>query len=133
MSGIGWKADEAAIQRSMTENVDPQKLFQRVKELWPHSVEFGDDPLIALNAIYWPLEERLRDDDEWLNLGAWAFHQGLHEIAEVVAANSQSTISPREVKFSTFDRWIRFNLEGDHSWAEELAEWLSKQPRSAVR
>ena len=135
MSDLGWKADDAAIQRSMAENVDPQELFQRVKELWPQSVEFGDDPLVALNAIYWPLEERLGDDDDddWLNLGAWAFHQGLHEIAEVVAANSQAAISPREMRFSAFDRWIRFNLEGDDSWAEELAEWLSKQQRSAVR
>jgi len=122
-----WKADEAAIQRSMAENVDPQELFQRVKELRPQSVEFGDDPLVALNAIYWPLEERLGDDDEWIGLGAWAFHQGLREIAEVVAANSKSTIAPREMRFSTFDRWIRFNLERDDSWAEELAEWLSKQ------
>lgn len=66
MSENRWKADEAAIQRSMAENVDPQELFQRVKELWPQSVEFGDDPLVALNAIYWPLEERLGDDDEWI-------------------------------------------------------------------
>jgi hypothetical protein len=56
MSENRWKADEAAIQRSMAENVDPQELVQRVKELWPQSVEFGDDPLVALNAIYWPLE-----------------------------------------------------------------------------
>lgn len=112
----------------MAESVDPRELFQRVMELWPLSVVLGDDPLVALNAIYWPLEERLgNNDDEWLSLGAWAFHQGLHEMAEVVAANTGSTVSSREMRFSTFDRWIRFNLEGDDSWAEELAEWLSKR------
>ena len=131
---IGWKTDDAALQRRMAESVDPRELFQRVKGLWPQSVVFGDDPLVVLNAIFWPLEERLgNDDDEWLSLGAWAFHQGIHEMAEVVAANSESTVSPREMRFSTFDRWIRFNLEGDNSWAEELAEWLSKRERSAVR
>lgn len=128
MTVWGWKADDAVLQRGMAESVDPRELFQRVKELWPLSVVLGDDPLVALNAIYWPLEERLgNNDDEWLSLGAWAFHQGLHEMAEVVAANTGSTVSSREMRFSTFDRWIRFNLEGDDSWAEELAEWLSKR------
>ena len=110
----------------MPKSIVPLELFQRVKNLWPRSVELGNDPLKALSDIYWPIDEILADDDDWLRLGIWAFHQGLYEIAEV-AANSASTIVPRDMEFSTFDRWMRFNLEADDDWAEELAEWQAKQ------
>ena len=98
----------------MPKSIDPRELFRRVKELWPLSVEFGDDPQEALNAIYWPLEERLGHDDEWLSLGAWAFHQSTSKFE---ADESRSTLDIKQVPFETFDHYMRMNLE-DPSWDE---------------
>ncbi|ATI81010.1 hypothetical protein [Sphingobium yanoikuyae] len=48
--------------------IDPQELFDRVKQLWPAEV-----PILANeeNDIYWSLEKRLGDDD-WMQIAAWS-------------------------------------------------------------
>ena len=96
----------------MPEKVDPRKLFERVKDLWPESVEFSDDPQKAVNELYWPLEECLGHHDEWLSLGAWAFYQATSKFA---AEKDRSALTFSEVPFETFDRYMRMNL-ADASW-----------------
>jgi hypothetical protein len=107
----------------MIDLIDPQALFERVKRLWPSSLELGDDPQQALNDIYWPLRERLGEDDEWLSLGAWAFHQSLFEqVSDMRQSNGASRVSEL-VPFAVFDRNMMENL-ADDSWAEVRAAYV---------
>ena len=70
----------------------------------------------ALNNIYWPLEERLNDADDWTQLAAWAFHQALWELAGSRGGVGEATLRPADVSFEAFDRWMKKNLS-DETWA----------------
>jgi hypothetical protein len=100
------------------------ELFERAKALWPEPVPHAGDKRQALNKVYWPLEERLGCEDEWLGLAAWAFHQSFweHAISEGVA--DSSTLSPADVPFSIFDRYMQENLQDD-SWADERTQYFT--------
>lgn len=101
--------------------VDPHVLFQRVKALWPQRLVLGNNPFQALNDIYWPLEDSIGHDDEWLSLGAWAFHQSICECVDN-AELSDCSLDIDDVPFLVFDRNMRKNLSDD-SWSEERADY----------
>lgn len=108
----------------MVRLIDPHALFERVKELWPPSLELGSDPLQTLNDFYWPLSERLGEDDEWLSLGAWAFHQSLREQISTKGQSSDAALLRDGVPFSVFDRNMIENL-ADDSWSQVRAAYVS--------
>lgn len=99
-----------------------RELFERARALWPQPVPHTGDKRQALNEVYWPLEERLGCEDEWLSLAAWAFHQSFCEHAVSVGVASGSILSPADVPFSIFDRYMRENLQ-DESWADERTQY----------
>jgi hypothetical protein len=104
--------------------IDPHTLFERVKRLWPSSLELGSDPHQTLNDIYWPLSEKLGEDDEWLRLGAWAFHQSLWEQISNIPPPTGTSLVTDLVPFSVFDRNMMENLSDD-SWAEDRADYVT--------
>lgn len=106
--------------------IDPQALFQRVKGFWPQTLVLGAQPLQTLNEIYWPLDGQF--GDEWLNLGAWAFHQSLCEWVRE-AELSDCSLDIDGVAFLVFDRQMRENL-ADESWSEDRADYGS-MPQAA--
>ncbi len=108
----------------MVRLIDPHALFERVKELWPPSLELGCNPLQTLNDFYWPLSERLGEDDEWLSLGAWAFHQSLWEQISTKGQSSNDALLRDGVPFSVFDRNMMENLAED-SWSQVRAAYVS--------
>ena len=97
------------------------ELFERARALWPQPIPRARDKHSALNEVYWPIEERLGHEDEWLNLAAWAFHQSLWEYAVSAGVADSSTLSPTDVPFSTFDR---YNLQ-DESWSDERTQYFT--------
>ncbi|WP_156360116.1 hypothetical protein [Sphingomonas sp. Leaf10] len=96
--------------------MDKVELFERVRILWPKRIEIEDSN--ALWRVYKCIEEFAPDDDHWLQLAAWAFHQALHAYADRVRSEDCLTISPENVFFEEFDRRMRFNL-ADESWEME--------------
>ena len=107
--------------------MDKQALLNRVKSLWPDAITLhsngGQD---ALNNIYWPIEARLEDDgDEWTQLGAWAFHQSLWELAETSIDAGRLVLRPKDVSLEAFDRCMKSNLS-DESWSKVRGEYDAK-------
>lgn len=100
------------------------ELFERARALWPEPIPHTGDKLEALNEAYWPLEERLGHEDEWLSLAAWAFHQSLWEHVVSAGVADSPILSPSDVPFSTFDRYMRENLQ-DVSWSDERAYYFT--------
>ena len=103
----------------MARPIDPQALFERVKGFWPQTIVLGAQALQTLNDIYWPLDDQF--DDEWLNLGAWAFHQSLWEWVSK-AELSDCSLDIDGMTFLVFDRHMRENL-ADVSWSEDRADY----------
>ena len=101
--------------------IDKSDLFESTKALWPETLDLPATD--AANYIYWANERTLPVDDNWRQVALWAFHQGLADLEKDAIANGVSKISPRNLDFSTFDKWMRFNLEGDDEWATERIEW----------
>jgi len=100
--------------------MDKQALLDQVKSLWPDAITLRPDDAgqSALNNIYWPVEERLAADaEEWLQVGAWAFHQALGELARSKVAAGLLSVRPSELSFEAFDHWMRKNL-ADETWSE---------------
>ena len=101
--------------------IDKHDLFESTKSLWPETVELSARD--ATNRVYWMNESAFSLGDNWRQIALWAFHQGVAELEERAIADGVSTISPHDIEFSTFDKWMRFNLEGDDGWAAERIEW----------
>lgn len=111
--------------------MDKLALFERVKALWPESLDLAydishrqdGDGIRALNEAYWPLDERLIDEgDEWMGLAAWAFHQSLWDLAEKCISEGDETLRPAGITFHAFDANMRANL-ADDEWADFRAEY----------
>lgn len=94
--------------------IDPQDLFDRVKQLWPTEVPIlGNDQ----NDIYWSLEKLLGGDD-WMQLAAWSFHQALEKCAKAAFAEGREALLISTVTVADFDANMRENLKHG-SWAED--------------
>ena len=106
----------------MVHPTNPRVLFERVKALWPTSLALGSDPLKTLNDVYWPLERELGNADEWLSLGAWAFHQSLWQWITHSHACAGTVVMMADAPFSVFDHCMRENL-ADECWSEERAAY----------
>ena len=102
----------------------PRELFERVRSLWPdavvlkdHSNQDGDNALWSLVHTYEAIERDIEDDD-WLALAAWAFHQALTELAMLKLSAGEQVVMPASVTLASFDRDMRANLDDD-SWTIE--------------
>ncbi|MEJ7926385.1 hypothetical protein WG908_06380 [Sphingobium sp. AN641] len=94
--------------------IDPQDLFDRVKQLWPAEVPIlGNEQ----NDIYWSLEKRLGDDD-WMQIAAWSFHQALEKYAKAAFAQGRETLLTSAVTVIDFEANVRENLRHE-SWSED--------------
>lgn len=101
--------------------IDKLGLFENTKALWPKTINLSAPD--ATHNIYWKNERSISADDAWQQVAMWAFHQSLGELERKAVAEGASAISPHGLEFATFDKWMRFNLEGDDSWAAEQNEW----------
>lgn len=102
----------------------PRELFERVRSLWPdavvlkaHSNGVGDTPLWSLVHTYEAIERDI-ENDNWLDLAAWAFHQALTELATAKLSAGEQIVMPASVTLASFDWEMRANLD-DGSWAIE--------------
>jgi hypothetical protein len=94
--------------------IDPQELFDRVKQLWPAEVSIlGNEQ----NDIYWSLEERL-GDDEWMQIAAWSFHQALEKSAKTAFAQGKEVLLTSAITVTDFDENVRENLKHE-SWSAD--------------
>ena len=96
--------------------IDPEELFDRVKQLWPAEV-----PILANeeNDIYWSLEKRLGDDD-WMQIAAWSFHQAVEKYAKAAFAQGKQTLLTSSITVTDFDANMRENLNHE--------SWLADRP-----
>lgn len=101
--------------------IDKHDLFESTKAHWPETLDLSATD--AVNNIYWAIERTVSVEDNWRQVALWAFHQGLANLEKDAIAKGVSKISPRDLDFSNFDQWMRFNLEGDDGWATERIEW----------
>lgn len=72
-----------------------------------------------------PVVERTQND-EWIQLANWAFHQALWALAKGTV--TERIIRREDVTFDMFDYWMRSNLS-DESWEEERREYEDSPPR----
>jgi hypothetical protein len=106
-------------------------LLNDARLLWPPTLNLDDAVLNegevlaipSLVAAYDAIEERIGEDNDWAQLGAWAFHQALWSEAVAALRAGQRTISSGRVSFEAFDEKMRENLN-DPSWTEERGEYL---------
>ena len=103
--------------------IDRIALFENTKSLWPTIVMVSDNPN-ATHEIYRANEDAFSKDDDWRQLGLWAFHQALAEHEKRALAKGLP-LHPREVAFDEFDTRMRANLNGDDCWLAERAEYES--------
>ncbi|NWK94963.1 hypothetical protein DM806_04615 [Sphingobium lactosutens] len=94
--------------------IDPQELFDRVKQLWPAEVSILEN---EQNDIYWSLEKRLGDDD-WMQVAAWSFHQALEKCAKEAFAQGKEVLLTSSVTVDDFDANVRKNLKHE-SWSAD--------------
>lgn len=109
-------------------------LFDRVSALWPDAIVLrrenidGDgEPLWSLVHTYEAIEDEI-DEDEWLELGIWAFHQALTDIAEANLSHGKHVVLSSSVSLAAFDNHMRANL-ADESWASEREMYVSPDSR----
>ena len=93
-------------------SIDPQELFGSVRSFWPETLP--SDPQ-QQNAIYWSFEDSITDD--WLSVGAWAFHQAMSDAHGRLTAAGRQLQSASEVTFEEFNQRMHDNL-ADEAWAE---------------
>lgn len=103
--------------------MDPRQLFARSRTLWPDMILLRSErdweegqPIRTIVHIYDAIEDQVESDD-WLSLGAWAFHQALTTLARHKIAAGNHDLRPSDVTFEAFDRFMRLNL-ADPSWTE---------------
>ncbi|WP_434404270.1 hypothetical protein [Sphingobium sp. DN12] len=94
--------------------IDPQEMFDRVKQLWPAEVPIlGNEQ----NDIYWSLERRL-GDDHWMQIAAWSFHQAVEKYAKAAFAQGKETLLTSSITVTDFDANMRGNLNHE-SWSAD--------------
>lgn len=99
-------------------------LFNRTKKLWPLEINLSgqsfDDRFVkggqVLNEIYYRIESSLDENDDWMQISSWAFHQAL----SVTFRGESGGISIDEVSFELYERMMLENLNGDECWQAEL-------------
>lgn len=100
--------------------VDKLALFETTKALWPATVRVSENPN-ATNEIYQANEKAFPQNDDWRQLGLWAFHQALADHAKRALAKGLP-LYPHDVAFDEFDAWMRANLNDD-CWSDQRAEY----------
>ncbi|MHA6723177.1 hypothetical protein [Sphingomonas sp. RS2018] len=103
--------------------IDKAALFEATRALWPHSVRVSDPN--EAHEIYRALEHAFPQDDDWRQLALWSFHQALGGYEKCAIAKGLPRVDPCDVTFAEFDRWMRWNLNGDDCWLDRRAEYES--------
>lgn len=110
-----------------------QQLLDRTKARWPDVIHLEragsatnatDTALQILYELYRAIEDSIKDDDDWNQLGVWAFHQALWTYA-IERVSSGDTAIPRDaISLAAFDVRMQDNL-ADESWASFRDEYLN--------
>lgn len=103
--------------------IDKIALFETTKALWPAILRLSNNPS-ATHEIYRANEDAFSQNDDWLQLGIWAFHQALADHEKRALAKGLP-LYPHEVAFDEFDTWMRANLNNDDCWLDQRAEYES--------
>ncbi len=111
--------------------MEPRQLFELVRALWPDLIILKTDAdrkdgeaIWSVVHVYDAVEVVVQDDD-WLTVGAWSFHQAITELARLKIRDGAATVDPAEVSFEAFDANMRENL-ADSSWTEERSLYGSR-------
>src|SRR5689334_12549437 len=104
--------------------MEPRQLFERVRARWPdliilktHTDWKEGEEVWSVVHVYDAVEVMAQEDD-WLTVGAWSFHQALTELARLRIQDGAATVDTAEVSFEAFDANMRENL-ADSSWIKE--------------
>lgn len=104
--------------------MDCAELFGNVKTYWPSSVALNEDTFDTLNLIYREFESKIAQDEEsWLEVSSWAFHQTIWSFAEQQSYAGQKEIKISDIPISLFNEKMLSNLK-DGSWAEERQKYV---------
>lgn len=108
--------------------LNKQELFERTRVLWPDVIDLvgvsesvsHSDVAQLLNEIYRQIESKIDEDDHWMQIAIWAYHQSISE----VSVTRGFKVYPRHVDFLDFDRMMIQNLKGDECWEHEKRIYL---------
>lgn len=109
--------------------MEARALFDRVRLFWPDAIILGrktpgsdHKPFWSVVHAYEAIEVSV-SCDPWLEVGAWAFHQALTDLAQAKLSVGQQTVRPGSVTIDAFDAYMQANL-ADESWALERAMYV---------
>lgn len=113
--------------------IERRRLFEEARDRWPRSIRiyptkgfpsFDAEPsLVEVHTVIQSAcqpKGEWTQQDEWIGLANWSFHQALWAVAEEAVAERQ--LDRDEVTFDRFDECMRSNLSDD-SWAAERQEY----------
>lgn len=114
--------------------VNKKILFDKTRALWPKfidkevALEHSGSAQI-LNELRYKIEASISEDDHWMQISVWSYHQALwaYLLQSVNSTKSNKEIaelSLHDVEFDEFDRMMIQNLNGDDCWAEERKIYL---------
>jgi hypothetical protein len=93
-----------------------KELFFITRQFWPVEISIEDNFSSDENAKNQGLLTSIEQDDDWLQVSIWAFHQALSLFIEDKAA----TIFVNDVDYSVYEKMMFENLNGDECWRSEL-------------
>ena len=113
--------------------VEKSRLFEQAKNRWPHRIRvfptngfpaFDAEPSLVdvhddIQAACDPKGE-WTEDDEWMGLANWSFHQALWAVAN--QSTGERDLGRDEVTFEMFDECMRSNL-ADDCWVAERHQY----------
>jgi hypothetical protein len=111
---------------SMQTPQSKHELFDNVRAYWPETFRISSEQPALPAVVTIPSELKVYDSieyllgpkNEWLQLGAWAFHQALYQLFQRSYRASQYEVRTGDVSFKSFDTCMIRNLLDD-SWAAE--------------
>lgn len=111
--------------------LNKQELFERTRMLWPEVIDLPSvsesgsrsDVAQLLHEIYRQNESKFDENDHWMQLAIWAYHQSISK----AYVENDFKVYPRDVDFSDFDQMMIQNLKGDECWEHERKIYLDSK------
>ncbi|MEG3768910.1 hypothetical protein [Alteromonas sp. 14N.309.X.WAT.G.H12] len=99
-----------------------KSLFEKTRKLWPDKINlngqyFGRSLVTGgqvLNEIYHQIESSLNENDHWMQLSCWSFHQAIEK-----PDNLTTIINIDDIAYESYEKMMLENLNGDDCWEEE--------------
>jgi hypothetical protein len=110
-------------------------VFESAKALWNDPLDISDAETVGEDGFsapsLWEGQEKASQcagtEEGLIAASVWPFHQALSSVAVEAHRSGRTTISPTEVQFGDFRKWLLITLD-DESWSSAKLEWerLSK-------